>query len=172
MKPIRLNNLLAKTAHALGYPIDIATMHPPRTADAKPQVETSTITSAGSRRILITEDNLVNQTVAKRMLVKGGFEVEVAENGEQALRKVTGGTEFDLIFMDCQMPRMDGYEASRQIRTYEKESGSGTRVPIIALTANAMQGDREKCLDAGMDDYIAKPVKKEALFEMLRRHLG
>jgi CheY-like chemotaxis protein len=74
--------------------------------------------------------------------------------------------------MDCQMPRMDGYEASRLIREYEQNAGKGLRIPIVALTANAMQGDREKCLDAGMDDYVPKPVKKEALYEMLRHHLG
>jgi PAS domain S-box-containing protein len=171
VKPIRLSNLLTKTASALGYEIDTAAMHPARTADAHPKVEFSTLSSVGVRRILVTEDNLVNQTVAKRMLMKGGFEVDVAENGEQALRKFKG-TEYDLIFMDCQMPRMDGYEASRKIRNLEEETNTGSRVPIIALTANAMQGDREKCIDAGMDDYIAKPVKQEALFEMLRRHLG
>ena len=106
------------------------------------------------------------------MLLKDGFEVGVAANGEQAVQKFTAGEPFDLIFMDCQMPRMDGYEASRQIRQFEEQRGDGVRIPIIAITANAMQGDREKCLDAGMDDYIAKPVKREALFEMLRRYLG
>ncbi|WP_372797801.1 response regulator, partial [Pontiella sp.] len=126
----------------------------------------------GSRRILVTEDNLVNQTVAKRMLTKGGYDVDVAENGEVALKKIQSGAEYDLIFMDCQMPRMDGYEASRQIRKLEQDRSEGSRIPIIALTANAMQGDREKCLSSGMDDYIPKPVKKEALFDMLNRHLG
>ena len=70
------------------------------------------------------------------------------------------------------MPRMDGYEATRHTREFEQENNDGAHVPIIALTANAMQGDREKCLDAGMDDYIPKPIKKEMMFEMLRRHLG
>jgi CheY-like chemotaxis protein len=121
---------------------------------------------------LVTEDNLVNQTVAKRILVKGGFDVDVAANGEVALQKVTSGIHYDLIFMDCQMPRMDGYEASRRIRRLEQERNDGSHVPIIALTANAMQGDREKCLDAGMDDYIPKPIKKQMVLEMLQRHLG
>ena len=167
IKPIRLGNLLSKTARALDY-----TLKPLQPTHGTAQMESSGIASIGIRRILLAEDNLVNQTVAKRMLVKGGFEVDVAENGEQALRRVTGGTRYDLVFMDCQMPRMDGYEAARRIRAFELKDPEGGRVPIIALTANAMQGDREKCLDAGMDDYIPKPVKKETLFEMLRRHLG
>ncbi len=167
IKPIRLDNLLAKTAQALDYPLQ---QHRP--AELQPRVDISTITSIGTCRILVVEDNLVNQTVAKRMLAKGGFEVEVAANGKQALDKITSETHYDLVFMDCQMPVMDGYEASRSIREAEEESSEGIHVPIIALTANAMQDDREKCLTAGMDDYIAKPVKKETLFEMIRRHLG
>ncbi len=167
VKPIRLGSLLAKTAKALDYPLG-----QPHQTDAPPQIEDAETLSIDSARILIVEDNLVNQTVAKRILVKGGFEVDVAENGERALHKITSGGQYDLIFMDCQMPRMDGYEASRHIREFEQKTGETPRVPIIALTANAMQGDREKCLDAGMDDYIPKPIKKEALYEMLRRHLG
>ncbi len=173
VKPIRLANLLTKTADALGYEIDGLGLHLPRTADAQPTVEQSTLTPvAGARRILVTEDNLVNQTVAKRLLIKGGFDVDVAEHGEAALRKIKSGQTFDLIFMDCQMPKMDGYEAAREIRKFEEETVPGSRIPIIALTANAMQGDRDKCLQAGMDDYVSKPVKKEALFTMVRRYLG
>jgi two-component system sensor histidine kinase/response regulator len=167
VKPIRLTNLLSKTAHVLDYPLKSLPL-----SNAQPHAGVSEIVSFGTRRILVTEDNLVNQTVVKRMLAKGGFEVDVAENGEQALRKFTSGTHYDLIFMDCQMPRMDGYEAARRIRIFEQNSGDGSHIPIIALTANAMQGDREKCLNAGMDDYIPKPVKKEMLFEMLRRHIS
>jgi len=167
IKPIRLGNLLAKTARALGYPLENE-----QSTNTPPLVDTSTIASIGTRHILVTEDNLVNQTVVKRMLVKGGFDVDVAENGEQALKKITSGKRYDLVFMDCQMPRMDGYEAARNIREFEENSREGARIPIIALTANAMQDDREKCLNAGMDDYIPKPVKQEALFEMIHRHLG
>ncbi len=173
VKPLRLGNLLAKVGQALDY-----TIAPPSRAQAvappkaRPTVETSSIETVDTHRILLVEDNLVNQTVAKRMLTKEGYLVDVAENGEQALGKVGNGGKYDLIFMDCQMPRMDGYEASRRIREMEAGNSAASRVPIIALTANAMQGDREKCLSAGMDDYIAKPVKKDAVFEMLRRHLG
>ncbi|MBT8042957.1 MAG: response regulator [Pontiella sp.] len=182
IKPIRLIDLLSKTANALGYSIDSLGTHEVAPMQAQPATVQSYIAppvteepeqvSIGARRILVTEDNMVNQTVVKRMLVKGGFEVEVAEDGEQALNMVKNGTHFDLIFMDCQMPRMDGYEASRNIRSFEDESGVSARVPIVALTANAMAGDREKCLEAGMDDYLAKPVKKEMIFKMLQRHLG
>jgi CheY-like chemotaxis protein len=171
IKPIRHSTLLSKTAGALGYELDMQVAPSFSQATSKPQVEHSSILKVESRRILVTEDNLVNQTVAKRMLSKGGFEVDVAENGEVALRKMMSDVQYDLIFMDCQMPRMDGYEACRQIRTFEKEQSAESRIPIIALTANAMQGDREKCLEAGMDDYVPKPVKKEALFDMINRYL-
>jgi CheY-like chemotaxis protein len=162
IKPIRLGNLLMKTAKALGYGDNESERPaiPARKSEGNPVVVSSTVETVGSHRILVVEDNLVNQTVAKRMLLKDGFEVGVAANGEQAVQKFTAGEPFDLIFMDCQMPRMDGYEASRQIRQFEEQRGDGVRI------------DREKCLDAGMDDYIAKPVKREALFEMLRRYLG
>ncbi len=164
-KPIRLGHLLSKTAQMLDHPLQ-------QQLPAQPTIGSSAITSIGMRRILVVEDNLVNQTVAKRMLIKGGFEVDVAKNGVEAVDKATGNTHYDLIFMDCQMPRMDGYEAARRIREYETHSHDGTHIPIVALTANAMQGDREKCLAAGMDDYLPKPVKKDALNEMIHQHLG
>ncbi len=167
-KPVRLDNLLVKTAKALNY-----SLAPQPTSGAAPCVESSDIATIGLRRILIAEDNLVNQTVTKRMLAKDGFVVDVAENGEQAVRKVMeGDIGFDLILMDCQMPRMDGYEAARRIRKFEQENQADDRVPIVALTANAMQGDRGKCLEAGMDDYIPKPIKKNILLETIGRHLG
>jgi PAS domain S-box-containing protein len=173
VKPVRLRNLLKQTSKALGYTsVAERPEAPVRITVSRPEAVSSSIETVSSYRVLIVEDNLVNQTVAKRMLLKNGFEVGVASNGEEALQMITSGERFDLIFMDCQMPRMDGYEASRRIRQFEDKQDEGMHIPIIAITANAMQGDREKCIDAGMDDYIAKPVKKEALFEMLRRHLG
>ncbi len=172
IKPIRLGTLLSKISLVLDYPVTLDSLHTEGVKTAAiPVVEMSSIELVGTHRILVVEDNLVNQTVAKRILVKEGYEVDVAENGEQAVHKIGNGSKYDLIFMDCQMPRMDGYEASRRIRSMEETVHAEPRIPIIALTANAMQGDRQKCLDAGMDDYIAKPVKKEAIFEMLRRHL-
>jgi PAS domain S-box-containing protein len=172
VKPVRLRNLLKQTSKAQGYTsIPERPEAPARLMEGRPVVVSSTIETVSSYKVLIVEDNLVNQTVAKRMLLKDGFEVDVASNGEEALQKITAEEPFDLIFMDCQMPRMDGYEASRRIRKFEENQGDGRHIPIIAITANAMQGDREKCIDAGMDDYIAKPVKKADMFEMLRRHL-
>jgi signal transduction histidine kinase/CheY-like chemotaxis protein len=114
-------------------------------------------------RIILAEDNPVNQLVARRMLALMGFQVEVAESGEAVLRLLESG-HFDLILMDCMMPQMDGYEATREIR--RRETGD-SRIPIIAMTANAMEGDRERCLAAGMDDYVSKPVSRNALSSAL-----
>src|SRR6185503_10876305 len=116
-------------------------------ADAKPMEGTR----AG--RILLVEDNAVNQKVAERMLRKLGHEVRIAVNGREAV-DLCAGESFDLILMDCMMPEMDGFEATRAIRA---AAGEAARVPIVALTANAVAGDRERCLEAGMDDYMAKP---------------
>jgi CheY-like chemotaxis protein len=109
--------------------------------------------------ILIAEDNLVNQKVAQRLLEKLGYSVDVAANGREAVDKWASGS-YDLILMDCQMPEMDGYEATRAIRT--AESG-GRHIPIVAVTANTMVGDREKCLACGMDAFVPKPIKTEIL---------
>jgi CheY-like chemotaxis protein len=118
-----------------------------------------------SARILLAEDNPVNQKLAKIMLTKAGYQVEVANNGQEAVEKYTTSPEdFDLIFMDIQMPEMDGIEATQAIR----ENGFDT-IPIVAMTANAMKGDREICLKAGMVDYIAKPIKRELVFEILEK---
>jgi two-component system sensor histidine kinase/response regulator len=115
--------------------------------------------------ILLVEDNLVNQKLAKIMLTKAGYLVAVANNGKEAVERYTQSPkDFDLIFMDVQMPEMDGLEATKTIR----EKGFDT-VPIVAMTAHAMKGDREKCLEAGMDDYITKPIKREIVFEVLEK---
>lgn len=118
-------------------------------------------------RVLVAEDNYVNQKVITRQLEKWGVRYRLAENGYQVLRALQEEL-FDLILMDCQMPEMDGFEATRRIRAMERQQG-GQHIPIIALTANAMAEDREACLQAGMDDYIAKPFKPDALRALLER---
>ncbi len=117
--------------------------------------------------VLLVEDNPVNQLVASRMIEKHGCRVVIASNGREAVA-LHRETTFDLIFMDLQMPEMNGLEATRLIRAAERETPR--HVPIIALTANAMSGDRETCLSAGMDDYLSKPIEPNRLLEVLRRH--
>jgi len=118
-------------------------------------------------RVLLVEDNPVNQKVAQKMLERMGCTVEVARDGREAVEKCSAGV-YDAVLMDCQMPVMDGFEATREIRRRE---GASRRCPIIAMTAGAMEGDRERCLDAGMDDYVAKPTVKIELIRALREHL-
>jgi len=161
-KPVHRRKLLDMMERLLGEkkhddkekrPVSIVTQHSMR-EEAK-----------HSARILLAEDNPVNQKLAKMVLTKAGYQVEVANDGLEAIEKYTKAPEaFDLIFMDVQMPHMDGMKATRAIR----DKGFET-VPIVAMTAHAMKGDREKCLEAGMDDYIPKPVKRELVFEMLEK---
>jgi CheY-like chemotaxis protein len=122
------------------------------------------------RRVLVVEDGIINQEVARAMLEWHGCGVDIAGNGLVALEK-TAHEDFELIFMDCQMPEMDGYEATRALRKRQQEEG-GPRIPIVALTANAVQGDREACLAADMDDYIAKPFTDDEISEKLEKWLS
>jgi CheY-like chemotaxis protein len=115
-------------------------------------------------RILLAEDNAVNQKLAIRVLEKFGHVVSVACDGEQALAALEQST-FDLILMDVQMPKLDGFETTRAIR--ERERGTQLHRPIIAMTAYAMKGDREKCLVAGMDAYVSKPIRADELLEAI-----
>ena len=116
-------------------------------------------------RVLLAEDNLVNQKIATTMLQKCGYDVDVASNGRQALDALQK-THYDLVLMDCQMPEMDGYEATTHIRN---SPDAYRTIPIIAMTANAMAGDREKCLRAGMTDYIAKPIRLNYLKDVIEK---
>jgi signal transduction histidine kinase/CheY-like chemotaxis protein len=120
-------------------------------------------------KILLAEDNIVNQRVANKMLTKLGCMVEIAPNGQEAVNLLEE-KHFDLILMDCQMPVLDGYQATRKIRNMESEEKR--KIKIIAMTANAMKGDREKCIEAGMDDYISKPVKKKIISDCLLSWFG
>ena len=121
-------------------------------------------------RLLLVEDNPVNLLVAQRLISLTGMQCDTAENGEQALEKLHRGN-YDIVLMDCQMPVMDGYTATRNWRVHEADKQLQP-LPIIAMTANAMAGDRQKCLDAGMDDYLSKPVAREHLENTLRRWLA
>ena len=137
-------------------------------------VQSATTTSSlpseqKSERILLAEDNKVNQRLAIRLLEKLGYHTSLAENGQEALDLLQKET-FDLILMDVQMPILNGLDATTQIRL--KEQDSGQHIPIIALTAHALKEDRQRCLDAGMDNYLAKPIKPEALSQMLSHHLS
>ena len=115
-------------------------------------------------QILLAEDNVVNQLVAVRLLEKCGHAVTVANHGGEALEAMSR-KKFDVVLMDVQMPEVDGFEATRRIR--EIEAVSGQRTPIVAMTAHAMTGDRDRCLAGGMDDYLSKPVQREELFRVL-----
>jgi PAS domain S-box-containing protein len=119
--------------------------------------------------ILLAEDSVVNQTVAVRLLERRGHHVTVATNGREAIEAVRGGT-FDLVLMDVQMPLVDGFEATAEIRKYEQAHGG--HLPIIAMTAHAMKGDRERCLAAGMDSYVSKPVRAKELFDAVESQAG
>jgi PAS domain S-box-containing protein len=121
-------------------------------------------------RVLMAEDNRINAEFVKEMLEKLRCEVVATRNGKEALEILQNDRNFDLIFMDCQMPIMDGFEATKQVREYEKKSNL-IHIPIIALTANAMKGDKERCIEAGMDDYLSKPVRQKDFAGMIRKFL-
>jgi len=134
----------------------------------KYNLKKGTITFAA--KILLAEDNLANQQVAKAVLRKLGCKVDLAKDGLEAISCAENNL-YDMIFMDCQMPRLDGYKATGKIRQQENKAKKGTHIPIIALTANALSGDREKCLAVGMNDYISKPFGQDRILEILTRWL-
>jgi CheY-like chemotaxis protein/HPt (histidine-containing phosphotransfer) domain-containing protein len=125
-------------------------------------------------RLLLAEDNEINQAVAQEILIKAGYRCDVVENGWKAVHGALTG-RYDLVLMDCQMPGMDGYEATQAIRKHEAaraEAGAVRRVPILALTANAIKGDLEKCVSAGMDDYSTKPIEPQQLIAKIEALLA
>ncbi len=142
----------------------------PKAADTAPHLAPSSffLVEAGPAPvILVVEDNGVNQRVATRNLERLGCKVDIADDGARAIEMVHA-KKYDLIFMDCQMPVMDGFSATSEIRSHERDD---THVIIVAMTANAMQGDRERCIAAGMDDYISKPINRTELNRVLKAHL-
>lgn len=161
-KPIKRKTL----RHSLGIVFDQLPEHDTPTVNIQHTVEARFI---GELRILLVEDNYINQQVAVEMLKSMGYTVDVAENGEEALKVLNTAVEpYDVVLMDCQMPVMDGYEASRAIRMSNSTSFRND-IPIIALTAHAMKGDAEKCLEAGMNSYLSKPINNEALQDELAK---
>jgi len=135
-------------------------------AEASPLPKPQSLRPSSAVSALLVEDNEMNQKVARRMLEVVGVTVTVAGDGREALG-ILESRSFDLVFMDCQMPGMDGFTATARIRAKEREVGG--HLPIIAMTANALQGDREQCLAAGMDDYLSKPINRQGLANMLQR---
>ena len=158
-KPIRRTELRKAILTALGTreqerKTTLLTRHSLRETD----------TSVVPLRVLVAEDNLVNQRVVVRLLEKRGHQVLVANNGREAVEALQE-QKFDLVLMDVQMPEMDGFEATAVIR--EQETSTGRHQRVVAMTAHAMKGDRERCLQAGMDGYLSKPVNPKELFEVL-----
>ncbi|SMP55774.1 PAS domain S-box-containing protein [Neorhodopirellula lusitana] len=156
MKPVKQSELFDSIVRALGVNGSEDTKEP----------EDKTDFYIGNLRILLAEDNLVNQKLAVGLLTRFGHEVMIANNGEEAVNALLE-EDYDVVLMDVQMPILDGLEATRQIRENEKQTDK--HVPIIAMTANAMKGDREECIQAGMDDYVPKPIRRDLLFESLAK---
>jgi signal transduction histidine kinase/CheY-like chemotaxis protein len=158
-KPVRQSELLDAILMALGTK---PTKEVPPTLVTQYSVRENVL----HLHILLAEDNTVNQVLAVRLLEKRGHKVTVAANGKEALAAIEKDS-FDVVFMDVQMPEMDGFEATERIRANEKASGN--HLPVIAMTAHAMSGDKERCLQAGMDDYLTKPIRSQELDDVLKR---
>jgi signal transduction histidine kinase/CheY-like chemotaxis protein len=168
-KPVRRAELRAAISGALSN-VERLAGHGKRTGPGEPQRPRPENRPGGrGLHILLAEDNAVNERVACAILKKAGHRVEVARDGRQAVGMKAAGS-FDVILMDVQMPEMDGFEATAAIREMEKHTGA--RIPVIAMTAHAMSGYQERCLDAGMDGYVTKPIRREVLLRTLAKFAG
>jgi CheY-like chemotaxis protein len=169
VKPVRQSQLLNTLAGVWSKKLSVSNARTPKLENGSSAMKDALAAKfAGSPpRVLVAEDNAVNQKVAVGLLEKLGLRPDVAANGREVL-KMLEMAPYDLIFMDCQMPEMDGYAATREIRRSET---AGRRIPIVAMTAEAMAGAREGCLASGMDDHITKPVKREDIFDALQKWL-
>ncbi len=163
-KPLKHSQLYDAIATVLGSGKEIKSLLTSKTLITKHTINEA---RRSRTRILVVEDNLVNQKVAIRMLEKLGYRCDVAGNGLEAV-KALELISYDIVFMDCQMPEMDGYEATRKIRERE---GTNRHTPIVAMTAEALKGDRERCIAVGMDDYLAKPIQANSLLAILEQYL-
>jgi CheY-like chemotaxis protein len=164
LKPLIRTDLLNCLCRALSVPFECSAGEAP--ASPGSFVPSEPCGPEAKLCILLAEDNIVNQKIIRTLLERAGHSVEVAPNGRVALA-AHQRQEFDLVLMDIQMPEMDGFEAVARIREAERTSGRHT--PVIALTAHAMAEDRDRCIAAGMDDYVSKPVQKQQLFEAIQR---
>jgi CheY-like chemotaxis protein len=172
IKPLKKSELLEAITTALGAPA--TRVKPAVDAGRKPEQGTSGRAPVKKLRVLLAEDNATNQLLASALLRKQGHEVVVAGNGKEALAVLETSGEwradsstplFDVVLMDVQMPEMDGLEATGRIRALEQ--GRNRRLPIIAMTAHAMKGDRERCLETGMDGYVSKPIQTQDLLSAI-----
>jgi CheY-like chemotaxis protein len=163
IKPVRQSDLFNSL-------VNVMSAHPAKQRAKAAPTPVEPVKEHPGVRILIVEDNVVNQKVALRQLRKLGYNADLVANGLEAIEALAR-IPYSLVLMDCQMPEMDGWEATRKIREGEAALNPQRHIPVVAMTADAMQGDREKCIEAGMDDYIAKPVRIEDLQGALERHL-
>ncbi len=173
-KPVRQYDLLEVIGRVMSRDTDTAPCAPQTdTATARGSMPEGGIDVEG-KLILLAEDNEINQMVATEILTQAGYRCQIAQDGKEAVEAVAKH-RYDLVLMDCQMPEMDGFDATRAIRKAEQENPSdraGARLPIIALTANALKGDRERCMEAGMDDYLSKPIDPGRLILTIQTHLA
>jgi len=158
-KPIRQSELFDSIVESLTGKV--------RGDQGQPKKLPAATSTEHHHRILVVEDNSVNQLLALTMLRKLGYSAHAVANGREALDALDSATSYDLVLMDCQMPEMDGYQTTQAIR--KQEQNTGQHIPIVALTANAMKEDEQKCLMSGMDDYVSKPIRKSALAEVIHR---
>ena len=165
-KPVTASALLDALTEVVAHgPTD------PQSASRSSSTDTAApAISLANARILLAEDNNVNQLVATEILRRAGYSCDIANNGREAVAAVLA-RRYDLVLMDCQMPELDGFDATREIRQAQREGRLSTPIAILAMTANALQGDRERCLAAGMDDYLSKPVEPRALINKVRAML-
>lgn len=166
-KPIRPSQLQECVRAALLNETPAAQMHGTSSAGT-PTILPNDASDANAPAVLVVEDNKINRIVMRALLRQLGFRADMAHGGHDALKALQASHRYSAVLMDCQMPEMDGYEATKRIRVIEEENGI-PRIPIIATTAHAMKGDRERAIDAGMDDYVTKPIALEALREALVR---
>jgi len=159
VKPIRVRELRDAMIQAVTRAAPLATER------AQKSIAARTSEGQAPLNVLVAEDNAVNQLVMTRLLQKRGHQVTIVSDGRQAIDAVAANA-FDVVFMDVQMPELDGLQATREIR--RREAGTHQRIPIVALTAHAMQSDMERCLEAGMDQYLSKPINPAELDKVLR----